>query len=99
DSEAGSDARGAGWFLDSTPEHWAEFRGDVIFGRGMGTIIGPYVAAPTPGGDASADRGSGGDLYSIVVLEMAHVLGLVSDSNLLLARDPNHYLLQSGGAD
>jgi hypothetical protein len=97
--KAGSDGRGAGWFLDSTPEYSEEFRGEVIVGRGMGNIINPYVAEPTAGGDASPSKGIQGDLYSIVVLEMTHVLGLKFDENLLLTKDPNHYLYQPGGSD
>lgn len=81
-----------GWFLDPTPQYSEEFRGDLVMGIGMGSIVNPYVAAPTKGGPASPEMGIGGDLYSVVVVEMTHVLGIASNSGLLFTQDPKHYV-------
>ena len=80
-----------GWFLDPTPLYSEEFRGDLATGEGMGNIVNPYVSAPTKGGPASREMGIGGDLYSVVVLEMTHVLGIASNGGLLFTQDPQHY--------
>ena len=95
----GRDGHGAGWFLDPTPNQSEEFRGDLVVGEGMGSIVNPYVAAPTPGGPASKEMGIGGDLYSVVVLEMTHAVGLVSNPDLQLAQDAHNYILHTGGKD
>lgn len=54
---------GLGFFLDPTPNDNSEFQGE---------IRNAFVAYPTPGG--SADNKA--DLFNLVTIEMAHVLGL-----------------------
>lgn len=60
--DRGTDGSGAGWFLDETPNESSEF---------LGSIVNAFA------GDAPAGTPASGmsDLFTIVVAEMAHVLG------------------------
>lgn len=66
-----------GWFVDTTPDDSAEY---------MGTIFNAFVSAPQPFLDSAESvpnpAASMRDLFSIVTIEMAHVLGLNDDPDM-----------------
>jgi Ca2+-binding RTX toxin-like protein len=82
----GDNAFGSGWFLDPDPLTAASFRGP---------IVNPYVALATPGSPAEDLH----DLFSVVSIETAHVLGLNDADNEAFALDLNHYLTPTGQPD
>jgi hypothetical protein len=82
----GDDLLGSGWFLDPDPVSSSAFRGP---------IINPYVAEATPGSPAEHLH----DLFGVVAIEMAHVMGLNDASNEAFALDPNHYLTPTSKPD
>jgi hypothetical protein len=78
--QTGNDGHGSGWFLDPTPNDSAEFRG---------RIINAFAGDATPGGPAVGLA----DLFTAVVLEMTHCIGLNNDSdNAFTEQDP--YLIE-----
>lgn len=79
---------GAGWYLDPTPNDYAEF---------AGPISNAFVGQATPGGAASGLV----DLYSLVTIEMNHALGLTNfqDSGSPRWRTNNPYISNTGVAD
>lgn len=89
--QTGTDGHGAGWYLDKTPNQSEEFRGDLVSGEGMGSIINAYASAATAGGPADGLS----DLYTVVVQEMTHVVGLTDDSDLLFRKDPHIAVLDA----
>lgn len=84
--EAGTDGRGAGWFLDPTPQESSEFRGSLV----------NAFAGDAPSG--SPARGLG-DFFTIIVHEMSHVLGLTADPRSAFQQDRNGYLSNTGRTD
>ncbi len=82
DADKDGNGHGGGWFLDPTPQEHSEF---------MGTINNAFSAkAPTlnPNGTPNPIA-SQADLYSVVLHEFGHALGLSGNNNNLL--------LKSGG--
>ena len=75
-----------GYYLDPHPEDDAEFRGNII----------NAYAADAPSGSPAFGKY---DLYTVVVLEMAHELGLNNSGGELFTEDPNHYLTDTGQTD
>jgi hypothetical protein len=68
---------GLGWFLDPTPNDYSEF-------GGSGQIINAFAALPTPGGPAAGQA----DLFSVVVVELAHALGMAQNPGLAWVNTP-----------
>lgn len=84
--DSGTDGRGAGWFLDQTPDDAAEFRG---------TVVNAFAGNATPGGPAVGRV----DYFTVVAHELSHVLGLTADSRSALQQDPNRYVVATGQTD
>jgi hypothetical protein len=82
----GSDGHGAGYFLDPTPNESTEFQGG---------LANAYAAKATPGGPAAGRS----DLFSVVVLELTHEMGLSPDGHQSFQKDAHHYLKNTGKAD
>ena len=81
---------GVGWFLDPTPTEHSEFLGNII-----NAFAGDAPDA-TPTAPASPAFGLG-DLYTVVVVEMTHSLGITSKSGSLF--QSRGYLTDTGVAD
>jgi len=78
---------GGNWYLDPTPYDGSEYQGDTLNG---------FAGLPTPGGAADGKS----SLFSLVVVEMAHVLGM--DNRFEASawnQDINSYLSSTGQAD
>src|SRR5262249_32644558 len=91
--QAGSDGHGGGYFLDPTPFDSEEFQGPIVT---------PFVGTAQAGSPAAGNA----DLYSLVLLEMTHALGLNRQPGDAFQLDgtgdaPTHssYLQNTGQAD
>jgi hypothetical protein len=83
--DSGWDGHGGGYYLDSNPNSPA-FEGD---------LLNPYVRNATPGTQASTLA----DFYTVLMHEMLHTLGLVSNPGYLLQLNPYGYLRNTGRPD
>jgi hypothetical protein len=86
DVGSGSDGKGAGWYLDPTPNDSSEFQGSIV------NAFAGDAQAGSPAARLS-------DLFTVMALEMTHTLGLNRDPNELFQQDPNHYLTNTTKAD
>src|SRR5262249_20097037 len=84
--ERGTDGKGAGWYLDPTPNNSEEIRGD---------ITNAFAGNATPCGDPDAPT----DLFTVVALEATHTLGLSRAGDQLFQQDPNGYLTKTTQGD
>jgi hypothetical protein len=84
--DAGADGHGAGYFLDANPYNSSAFTGN---------LLNPYAREATSGGPAAHL----GDLFTVVLHELTHVLGLNIDPNELFQRNHGRFLHNTGQAD
>jgi Ca2+-binding RTX toxin-like protein len=80
----GTNGHGAGYYLDPNPTDWAEFS-DPVTG---------FTGTPPSGSPVS-----GFDLFSVVVHELAHVLGINRSILSAFRNDPNGYIDDTGQPD
>src|SRR5690348_8690679 len=75
-----------GYYLDPHPEDDSEFRGNII----------NAYSGDAPSGSPAFGKY---DLYTVIVLEMAHELGMNDAGAELFTSDPNGYLTDTGQTD
>ena len=77
---------GEGWYIDPTPGEMSEF---------AGTPVHAYLAVAQAGSAAAGLA----DLYSLVTIEMQHVLGMDDASGTAWRNNVGNYLSNTGQAD
>jgi hypothetical protein len=83
---AGTDGHGAGWFLDANPLDRAVFNG---------AMEGSYACDSDAGSPALGK----GDLFSIVLHETMHALGMDDNSSLLFGQNAQGYIRATSARD